>query len=564
VTSTSDFSLTNSQPSTGRLARLLLPSFSDCLFIAVLVWLFATGAGGWYGLLADGDTGWHIRTGEWILQHRQVPQVDLYSFSKSGQPWFAWEWLADVVFAALHQLAGLKGVLLVSAIVISGYGTLLFRHMIARGVLPFAALLTTLLCFGASTVHFLARPHIFTMLGLTGTIWLLENDRAKPSRRIWLLVPITILWTNVHGGFLALIATLGLLAAGTAIEEWWKAQEQGHTPDFRPALRYGVITACCTLASLVNPFGWKLHQHVFAYMQSDWIKESVQEFQSPSFRTESALQFEIVLFLGLITVAWLISKRMVVPSLWILFWGHNALMSVRHIPIFMIVAAPWVALGATELWRRYIEPAGKKTTRGILASLSQDMLPGCSRSSMWIAVVVAQFVVLPDSLMKWPADFPDIKFPARMAEKHRDRLIQSRVLTMDQWADYLIYRYYPNHKVFIDGRSDFYGERLGKEYVNMVQASHDWDTLLDKHGFDTVLSPAVWSLATILKRDSRWRMVDDDGLAILFERVPMQRAAAGDGRKNTPGGPVLSSQDLAAPEKKALPSPNENPSANRN
>src|SRR5258708_38304593 len=74
---------------TRRVPQLLVPSLSDCLFLAILLWVFAAGSG-WSILLADGDTGWHIRTGEYILDTRSVPVHHLFSFSNAGQPWFAW------------------------------------------------------------------------------------------------------------------------------------------------------------------------------------------------------------------------------------------------------------------------------------------------------------------------------------------------------------------------------------------------------------------------------------------------------------------------------------------
>ena len=96
-----------------RWGRLLVPSLADLLFIALIAWLFlSTGAHGWQSLLADADVGWHIRTGEYILDHHQVPHQDLYSFSKPGAPWYAWEWLTDVIDGLLFRWAGLKGVVL--------------------------------------------------------------------------------------------------------------------------------------------------------------------------------------------------------------------------------------------------------------------------------------------------------------------------------------------------------------------------------------------------------------------------------------------------------------------
>jgi hypothetical protein len=88
-------------------ARLLIPSLSDLFFLAILLWLFmSSGASGLQGLLDDGDAGWHIRTGEYILNHHAVPHHDLYSFSKPDAPWYAWEWLTDVIDGSLNRMGG--------------------------------------------------------------------------------------------------------------------------------------------------------------------------------------------------------------------------------------------------------------------------------------------------------------------------------------------------------------------------------------------------------------------------------------------------------------------------
>jgi len=529
--------------------RFLLPSYSDCLFLAVLLWLASTGNGTWAGLLADGDTGWHIRTGEWILEHHAVPTQDLFSFTKAGQAWYAWEWLTDVLYAFLHGLAGLKGLVLLSALVIAAFGTILFRHMIARGATAFAALAVSLLVFGASSIHYLARPHIFTLLGLTVSLWIIDSDRRNPSARVWLLVPITLLWVNMHGGFLGLIACLGLLVVGSFLESAAAVFLDGAPWNPAPARRYGLLTALCVASSLLNPYGWRLHQHVAAYLRSDWIRNNIQEFLSPVFRSESALQFEVMLFAGLMTVAWLVSRRSFVPALWILFWAHQALASIRHVPVFMIVSAPFVAAALTRLWRIWVEPAGGKSFRGIFAGLARDMAPGCARTSLWIAAVTSAFILLPESAVRWPKDFPEAKFPVRMAALHQQRLISGRTLTEDQWADYLIYRGYPAQKVFVDGRSDFFGSEFGDPYLHMMQGRWDWEQLLDKYRIDTVFSPAGWPLTSLLKQSRAWRLVDDGGNALLFEKVPSY--------------PVPSAQQNDSPRKKAQPLSNENPRPGR-
>src|SRR5258707_165588 len=231
-----------------RWARVLIPSLSDLFLLAILVWLFV---GGGVGLLADGDVGWHIRTGEYILDHHAVPHHDLYSFSKPGAPWYAWEWLTDVIDAGLHRWAGLKALVMMSGVVIALFATTLVRRMIWHGVHMFVAIVVTLVGIGSSWMHFLARPHILTLLLLCTSLWILEADRKSPGPRVGWLVPITIVWTNLHGGFLALIAVLALTAAGTAIEAW-----MGRAP-LGSAARLRMLTAACGAASLINPYGYR-------------------------------------------------------------------------------------------------------------------------------------------------------------------------------------------------------------------------------------------------------------------------------------------------------------------
>src|ERR1700723_3722490 len=99
---------------------------------------------------------------------------------------------------------------------------------------------------------------------------MIESDRERASNRIWWLVPLTIVWTNLHGGFLALIAVLGLAAVGTAAEAWAGRATRAD------AVRYFGLTFICAASSLVNPYGYGLHVHVVEYLRSDWIRNVIQ------------------------------------------------------------------------------------------------------------------------------------------------------------------------------------------------------------------------------------------------------------------------------------------------
>src|SRR5215471_7825036 len=104
----------------------LVPSLSDLAsLMPILVLFWCTTGIPW--LLTDSDTGWHIRAGEWILKNGQIPATDLFSFTKFGQPWFAWEWLSDVSMAAADSRFGLGGVVLLSLLVLGATSFCIYR-----------------------------------------------------------------------------------------------------------------------------------------------------------------------------------------------------------------------------------------------------------------------------------------------------------------------------------------------------------------------------------------------------------------------------------------------------
>jgi hypothetical protein len=495
-----------------RWVRALTPSFADCFFVALLAWLFVCGASGWKSLLGDGDTGWHIRTGQYILAHHAVPARDLFSFSKPDAPWFAWEWLSDVVFAGLFQIAGLKAVVLFAGALIALYATVLLRFTLWMGANALVALTLSLLAVGASSMHFLARPHLFTLVALPCCFWLLEADARHHTRWLWVLIPVTALWTNLHGGFTVFLACLAMFTAGTAIEGWMGR------PRRALVRRYGVLLAGCSLASLANPYGIQLHVHIIQYLRAGWIRDLIEEFQAPTFRSEGQLQFEALLVIGLVICGFLLRRQRVADALCVLFLAHSALTSVRHAPLFAAVTAPLVASELSSWWTRWAGNLSRTSVVRIVHQLGEDLKPVFRRNTVWPTIAVLVLAAM-NAPIQWPQDFPSERFPIQMVNEHAALLESGRLLTTDQWGDYIIYRFYPRQKVFVDGRSDFYGERLGRDYIRLLHGTYDWRAILARYRFEVVLLPVDLPLVTLLKRDPEWRAVADKQGAILLKRI---------------------------------------------
>lgn len=488
----------------------LLPSLPDLLFLAVLLWLFVAGAG-WSVLLADGDTGWHIRTGQEILRCRCVPHHDAFAFGTEGRAWYAWEWLSDALFAWLHAAVGLKGVVMFSGLTIAAAAAIVFRHMLWRGTNPFIALAVVLMAASASSVHFLARPHVVTLFLVAAAAWALDRDRLQPWPWIWVLPAVVALWTNLHGGFLAVFPFLAarLIESACVRPYSWIRVRRGVT-----------LASACAIATLLNPYGWRLHRHLFLYLRSDWIRTFVEEFQSPRFRSEAMTQYETLLVLGIAFLPALFARRRLAECGLILVWAHQSLGSVRHVPIYCLIAAPIIASRLDTVWTEWASVRSGRPMIGSLRQIGSDWkrwAPGFSGAP---GAVCAALIVLP-GWGAWPADFPANKFPVAIVTRNQELLASSapqpaRVFSSDQWSGYLTYRLSPRVLIFMDGRSDFFGSWRGADYARLMEGRPNCAAILEREHVGFALVPATWALAGILAANAHWERMDGDGQAILF------------------------------------------------
>jgi hypothetical protein len=490
--------------------RWLIPSLPDVLFVAVLMWLFA-GANAGAGLLVDGDTGWHIRNGEMILRCHCVPHRDWFGFGGEGREWFAWEWLSDVIFALLHSAAGLKAVVFASGVIIAAAQCVLFRHCVWRGANPLSSLALTLVATNASTIHYLARPHLLTLLFFVVSAWLLDADRNDPSRLVWTLPPLVLLWANLHGGFLAVFSLIGARLLESVCVKHRRAEIR----------RIGLLAGLCAAGTLVNPYGWRLYAHLWTYLRSGWVRQFIEEFHSPDFRSESMLFFEILLVLGVATLPRLAGRRRLRDAILILFWAHQALGSVRHVPLYCIVAVPVIGVELEAVWAAWASSTAGRSFVSTLRQIGSDWRRRAQGFSLAPLVAMMACFVLP-GVTVWPKDFPSSRFPSAIVNRNARYLATAsptpvRVFSTDQWSDYLIYRLQPNVQTYFDGRSDFYSTWRGSDYRVLMEGGPGCLDVLEREHARFALVPPQWPLAQMLARDSTWTVIDHDRTALLFE-----------------------------------------------
>lgn len=505
----------------------LLPSLTDVAFLLPVVFLF-TRMEGAKTMLGDGDTGWHIRTGEWILANGHVPTKDMFSFTKAGAPWYAWEWLWDMCIAWIYHHGGLASVVVVNIALICLTFALLFRLVRRHCINPFLAMAITSLACATSALHWLARPHLITMLFVVISLFVL--DRVREGRTRWVLVLpfFTILWTNLHGGFFVELIILGGYTTGELVAALLTADTVQRRTSLRNAALCAVTAACCALATLVNPYTYHLHQHIYQFFSEPYHVQNIAEYQSISFHGGGALYVEAMLLLGALTSVWFAVKhRDFVPAVLIVGWGHLALFAARNIPLFAIVSAPFIAQALNEMIHSLERaPVADWLVRTLSAFRNTafefeqtDRLWRLHAISAVTITVLALLIMDPNAGKKLKPEYDPDRYPAKALSVLRaDR--GSRIFADDEWGDYLLFQLYPDHRVFVDGRDDFYGQDFEQKYLDEVEVKYDWERYLNEYKVDTVVLSTKSSLATVIKESSHWRPIYDDTIAIVFKAAP--------------------------------------------
>jgi hypothetical protein len=513
-----------------------LPSLTDVAFLMPVMFLFLKLSGA-RTLLSDGDTGWHIRTGQWILAHHQIPHTDLFSFSRPGAPWFAWEWLWDTIFALLFRSGGMAAVVLASTLVICLASASLFRLIRRKCDNGLVAIAVTLLATGGCAIHWLARPHLFTILFFTITLHITQRAQEGRTKLLGWLVPLTLVWTNLHGGFFVVFLVLACYIGGDLLNALIESDPVRCREYLSKTLPWLKTFAACFAATFVNPYGWQLHRHIVTYIADPYLLQHIAEFQGLDFHSGAVVYFEPLIVATLAASFWAIRQRRFAEAFLGLGWMHLALIAVRNLPLFSIACAPLIAEGLVALIRTASVSALRQRIskaavwfRGVSASVdATDRIGRVHLVSAAAMAVLALLLFAP----KPPADRFVSEFDPKMFPAGAIPVLKSpathRIWAQDQWGDYLIYRMYPSTKVFIDGRSDFYGDKFGEEYLRLLDVQVGWDKTLDRYGIDTVVVSPKLALSSTLKVSRDWRVVFDDHYSVVFRRNrPVQSSFASD------------------------------------
>ena len=442
-------------------------------------------------LLGDSDTYWHIAVGKWILEHGSFPHADVYSFTKTGEPWMSSSWLAQVLYAAAHDRAGWAGPVALASLAIATAFALLAQCLGARMDGKYAVAIASAALL-LSMSHFFARPHVLVMpLMVAWAAGLLRASERGEAPSFWLL-PLLVLWANLHGSFVFGLTLLGPFA----LDALWNAERAVRRA---LAMRWVLFGATALAACCATPYGWGailasrkiLDLGELLHLIYEWLPADFSHFG----------MFEAVI-LAAIAAALYHGVKLTPPRI-ILLLGllHMALSHVRNVEIFALLA-PLVAAGPVAA-QFALQPA----------KFSRMAFPAATGAVLAVLVGAATWAFAATHPFTPPAN----QAPAAALSVLRDHHAR-RILNDLPFAGYFIAQGVP---VFIDGRAELYGEAFVMAYYRAMQLK-DVGVLLEllkAYDIDAVVLTPATPAVSFMDHAAGWQRLYADDNAVVHVRA---------------------------------------------
>lgn len=489
-------------------ARFLLPSIAEVIFLGIF---FTLALGQGRQLLADGDTGYHIRTGEYILEHWTVPKHDIFSFWNPPLKWVAHEWLSEVIMAIVHRASGLTGLVIFFSLILSLTYVLLFKT--ARRISNNILLCLAITCFAAisSGVHWLARPHIFSLA--LAVIWsrLLYDYQYRGRNRLHFLPPLMLLWVNLHGGYILGIVLLIVYLAGNLATSVTQPPVWSGKP-FGKSRTLAITLASCVLVTLINPQGYEILIFPFRLTSDAFLMDNVKEFLSPNFHTTLAFMSFLLFTLGVLAVSRVTLDWVELGLL--LMLTYISLYSARYIPLFAVLTAPILVRLVDRMTKEFpprVQAFIDRRTKVIGA------IDRATKGYYWSLAGVCGVVFLASQgFIQF--GFSDKSHPVAAVGFLKREELSGHMFNNDEFGDYVIYAAWPQYRVYMDGRSDMYGSEKGTEYLRVANGLPGWEEILQRHDVAWVFFNTISPLSAVLQARADWQLIFSDEVASIFVR----------------------------------------------
>jgi hypothetical protein len=475
-------------------------------------------------LQGDPDYYWHLMTGKYIFEQHALPHSDIFSYTQFGKPWVLHEWLFQVALYAVYEWLGPVGVNLATTLL--GLLALYIVYNSARRLTggSLIATFTAIVFFVFLVPTINPRPQLVTyvLFALFLSI-LLGYKYFHNNKHLYFMPLLMVVWVNAHGGYLIGIVLLALFALGEWLS-YWLLEEPGSTHKKRPT-QLTLVAVVTALASAANPEFISHWLYPFDVMSMEATK-IITEWQSPSFRLPLN-QVYLLLVISYFILLIYRKKRpdlaeVIIPTFFILL----SFVSIRHMPLAALTLIPFAAktisggLDANLLSLRI-----RTKLQGVYARRFREakQLGMMEYVFNWILLMVFGLAILAYYPIYHSRDNEKLNtmLPVDATEFIINAGIRGRIFHTYHYGGYLIYRLYPEQRVFIDGRADMYGDEFIKEFQSIYSGQHDWEESFNKYDIDYVVCGRNAPIRQLLLARGDFSLVyDDTKNSVLLKNSP--------------------------------------------
>lgn len=466
----------------------------------------------------DSDLFWHLASGKIALTGGGILTEDVFSYTRFGNEWVNHSWLSQIILYGLYELGGMGAMGLLVAFGAALIAGLVFLQM--SGPPIFRAFIIVLGSLVLSPV-WTPRPQLFSLILFAGLGLFLHRVKWCGWRKFYLLPILFCLWGNLHGGFALGLMLIGTFIAGEVASHLLNLENEGH-----PILQWKVIgnlavwTAASVPALLINPNGFNILRIPFQTVGVGSLQQFINEWASPDFHDLVTQPYLWLFLLVIVAIAWSGKRVDGVDLVSILLFGFAGFMAQRNFGPFAIVAMPvcsrylWLAAGRwlNMDYRNIHEILDYQAGFPMIARRRWQRRLNLALIGVIsiFALVKAAWVNLPAVIQMETAQV----FPVRAVEWIRLHQPDKQLLSEYNWGGYFIFNL-PEYPVFVDGRTDLYGDEIIGEWMGLISAAEGWQQSLDNRNIHTVLLMPEREILSRLLADG-WKVGYQDESAVVL------------------------------------------------
>jgi tetratricopeptide (TPR) repeat protein len=507
-----------------------------CLIVLALSYAFLAGL----RTVSDLDLGWQLATGRYLVQHHQIPRVDVFSYTARGQEWI-YPPFSGAIFYLLYLAGGYSA--------LSWLGALACAATVACMIAPGGRLVAILSIVAIPAIAFrtIPRAELFTTILFAAALAIIWRHHRGKRAGLWLLPGLFLLWANLHLGFISGLALLGAGALFEICDAFFAERRASALMRLKQLVPWA---GASVVATFVNPWGWRIYEEIVR-------QNRVMRIHSAFIGEWSAVHFNSLALRQMLDARdpasadwWLLAVAAVaiLVALWKKQFGPAIVLaagmylSVEHIRLQALFAILAAVIGGTILSEFAGEMAARATSE---LKPSEEKEPAISTTALspWVALVAAaafaffvairvadlvtQHYYIDSGQISLFGTGPSWWYPERAANFIKREHLPQNIFHDYSLGGYLTWRIGPEYPDFVDGRYIPFGNELFDEQrllASLGPDSPEWLRAADRWHFNTAIFPVARyaGLGTFALQEfcasNVWKPVYLDDVSIIFLR----------------------------------------------